>query len=96
MLEVIHDAIERSLSVADCEWMEHEAEDPVGVGKCTELIVCQVAGVIVDHPASSVRADHRSAVDPGYDLAEGRGGRVREIDDHSELHEPVDECPSEA
>ena len=83
VLEVVDDAIERPPLVADRERMEHQAEDPASVCERPQLVVGQVAGVIVDGPTGGVRADHRSALDPrrgsrrtrAATRARGRGSR---------------------
>ncbi len=61
VLEVVDDAIERPPLVADRERMEHQAEEPVCVCERPELVVGQVARVIVDGAARGVRADHPRA-----------------------------------
>ena len=65
VLEVVDDAVERPLLVADRERMEHQAEDPAGVGERAELVVGQVARVIVDCAAGGVRADRPARRRPG-------------------------------
>ena len=96
MLEVVDDAVERPLLVADRERMEHQAEEPARVGERAELVVGQVARVVVDRAAGGVGADHRRAVGPGDDLGERRRRGVGEVEDHPELDELVDERAAEA
>ena len=51
--------VDRPLLVTDRERMEHQAEEPVGVCERAKLVVGQVARVVVDRTAGSMRADHR-------------------------------------
>ena len=96
VLEVVDDPVERPLLVADRERMQHEPEEPAGGGEGAELVVRQVAGVVVDCTAGRVRADDRGARDPLDDLGERRRRRMREVEDHPEPDELVDERAAEA
>ena len=82
--------------VPDRDRVEHEAEEPARVRESAELVVREVAGVVVDGPAGGVRADHRGTAGPGDDLGERRRRRVGEVEDHAEPDERVDERAPEA
>ena len=65
VLEVIDDAVERPLLVVDRDGVEHEAEEPAGVGERAELVVGQVARVVVDRPAARRASRSRERRRPG-------------------------------
>ena len=95
VLEMIDDASQRSLLVADRERVQHQAEQPSGCGEGAQLVVGQVARVVVDRPARRVGADHRSTGGARDDLVERRRRGVGEVEDHPEPDELVDERPAE-
>ena len=97
VLEVVDDAVERSLLVADRERVQHQPEEPAGGGEGAELVVGQVARVVVDGTARGVRADRpERRATRAMISANARRRRVGEIEDHPEPDELVDERATEA
>ena len=97
VLEMVDDPIEGAGIVPDGKRMEHQSEDARRQSASERSwSSVRLRGWSYDRPASRVRADHRSAVQPREDLGErGRRG-VREVEDDAELDEPVDESAPEA
>ena len=54
MLEVVDHPVERAVDVVDRERVQHEPEEPARVGERAELVVREVAGVVVDRAAGGV------------------------------------------
>ena len=61
---MVDDAVDRPGLVPDRERVEHQPEQPACVGERSQLVVGEVARVVVERPAGGVRADHGRAVDP--------------------------------
>ena len=95
MLEVVDYASDRAPLVVDRERVEHDPEEPAAVGKRAQLLVCDVPWMVVNRAASGMRDDHRRVTDSREDISKRRGRRMREVEDHAELDQPIDEPRAE-
>ena len=96
MLQVVDDTVERPSLRPDRDRVEHQAEEAARVRERAKLVVVEVPRRLVDGAAGSVGAEHRRAAGALEDLGVGAARGVREVEDHAQLDEPVDELASEA
>ena len=95
MLEVVDDPVERPALGPDHDGVQHQPEEPIGLRERAQLVVVEVACRVVDAAAGPVRVEHRRAARALEDLRERAARGVREVEDHPQRDEPVDELASE-
>ena len=91
---MVDHAVDRPTLGADRDRVEHQAEKAARPRERAQLVVVEVPGRVVDAPAAAVGTEHGRAADPLEHLRNAARS-VREVEDHAERDEPVDELTTE-